>query len=115
MRSLLLRPPMRGPLPFGRPEPLPFARPEPLPLLSIQDADTDAHGIAPAAAAAMASPDGPARHLCAACKATTPSAALHAFTRFCEATSEVGGRALDAEVLYVRCTYKTYMHMRMHR
>ena len=107
MRSLLLRPPMRGPLPF--------ARPEPLPLLSIQGADTNAHGIAPAAAAAMASPDGPARHLCAACKATTPSAARHAFTRFCEATSEVGGRALDAEVLYVRCTYKTYMHMRMHR
>ena len=67
----------------------------------LQGADTNAHGVAPAAAVAMASPDGPARHLCAACMATTPSAALHAFTRLCEDTSEAGGRALDAEVLHI--------------
>jgi hypothetical protein len=58
------------------------------PFFDRQGADANAHGLAPAAAAAMASPDGPARHLCAACEVTAPSAALHAFTRLCEATSE---------------------------
>lgn len=47
----------------------------------------------------MASADGPARHLCVACEATAPSAALLAFSRLCEAVSQAGGRPLDAEAL----------------
>ena len=47
----------------------------------------------------MASADGPARHLCAACEATAPSAALLAFSRLCEAVSQAAGRPLDAEAL----------------